>query len=104
MGVPGLEPGTSVLSGLRSNHLSYTPEFGLAYGNTAHWFSQEDFVGLLFWCEQQKRTAEAILFWSGRQGSNLRPRGPKPRALSLLSYIPKREDDTLSLFFRQMYG
>jgi hypothetical protein len=25
MGVPGLEPGTSVLSGLRSNQLSYTP-------------------------------------------------------------------------------
>ena len=26
VGVPGLEPGTSVLSGLRSNHLSYTPK------------------------------------------------------------------------------
>ena len=26
MGVPGIEPGTSALSGLRSNQLSYTPE------------------------------------------------------------------------------
>ena len=26
VGVPGIEPGTSVLSGLRSNRLSYTPE------------------------------------------------------------------------------
>ena len=25
VGVPGLEPGASVLSGLRSDHLSYTP-------------------------------------------------------------------------------
>jgi hypothetical protein len=25
VGVPGIEPGTSVLSGLRSNRLSYTP-------------------------------------------------------------------------------
>ena len=31
VGLPGLEPGTSVLSGLRSNHLSYRPIFmGLA--------------------------------------------------------------------------
>src|SRR5262249_42273826 len=26
VGVPGIEPGTSVLSGLRSNRLSYTPQ------------------------------------------------------------------------------
>lgn len=27
VGVPGFEPGTSALSGLRSNQLSYTPVF-----------------------------------------------------------------------------
>ena len=30
VGVPGLEPGTSALSGLRSNQLSYTPNSGPA--------------------------------------------------------------------------
>ncbi len=29
VGVPGIEPGTSALSGLRSNQLSYTPDFTL---------------------------------------------------------------------------
>ena len=28
VGQPGFEPGTSVLSGLRSNHLSYWPHYG----------------------------------------------------------------------------
>ena len=32
VGVPGLEPGTSSLSGTRSNQLSYTPESGGAEG------------------------------------------------------------------------
>ena len=30
VGVPGLEPGTSSLSGTRSNQLSYTPDFAEA--------------------------------------------------------------------------
>ena len=29
VGLPGLEPGTSVLSGLRSNRLSYRPIFAI---------------------------------------------------------------------------
>ena len=32
VGVPGLEPGTSSLSGTRSNQLSYTPKNGGATG------------------------------------------------------------------------
>ena len=32
VGVPGLEPGTSSLSGTRSNQLSYTPLIGGAKG------------------------------------------------------------------------
>ena len=32
VGVPGIEPGTSSLSGMRSNQLSYTPDGG---GNRA---------------------------------------------------------------------
>ena len=31
VGAPGLEPGTSVLSGLRSNQLSYAPAVPIAY-------------------------------------------------------------------------
>jgi hypothetical protein len=30
VGVPGIEPGTSSLSGTRSNHLSYTPGIAIA--------------------------------------------------------------------------
>ncbi len=46
--MPGLEPGTSVLSGLRSNHLSYTPEFGLAYGNMQGVLSQARYLSLIY--------------------------------------------------------
>ena len=35
----------------------------------------------LFIYKIQKRTVFTIRFWSGRQGSNLRPPGPKPGAL-----------------------
>ena len=31
VGVPGIEPGTSSLSGMRSNQLSYTPDTALAF-------------------------------------------------------------------------
>ena len=33
VGVPGVEPGTSSLSGTRSNQLSYTPDFAVAYAS-----------------------------------------------------------------------
>jgi hypothetical protein len=33
VGVPGLEPGTSILSGSRSNQLSYTPTQKRLYHN-----------------------------------------------------------------------
>ena len=36
MGVPGLEPGTSSLSGTRSNQLSYTPEGAYSRGSPRH--------------------------------------------------------------------
>jgi hypothetical protein len=35
VGVPGIEPGTSSLSGMRSNQLSYTPGTATIYGSTS---------------------------------------------------------------------
>ena len=36
VGVPGLEPGTSSLSGTRSNHLSYKPNGGMINSSMAY--------------------------------------------------------------------
>ena len=36
MGPPGVEPGTSRLSGVRSNHLSYRPSWATAVATAAH--------------------------------------------------------------------
>jgi hypothetical protein len=48
VGQPGIEPGTSVLSGLRSNRLSYWPKAGAGGGGTAtaeEWGGADDGYG-----------------------------------------------------------
>ena len=60
VGVLRIERRTSVLSGLRSNHLIYTPKIGPAYGNTDEGERQEmqrvSFLGK--YAAKQKRIRE----------------------------------------------
>jgi hypothetical protein len=56
VGVPGIEPGTSVLSGLRSNRLSYWPEGAGARTSTStaeEWWGSRD--GMCAWCRHPAR-------------------------------------------------
>ncbi len=74
VGLSGLEPPTSRLSGVRSNQLSYRPI---------------DIMERVMGIEPTTRAWKALVLplnytrkrWSGRQDLNLRPSGPKPDAL-----------------------
>jgi hypothetical protein len=79
VGVPGVEPGTSSLSGTRSNQLSYTPFFAPLRGA-----SKGKPCRLLPWLAMrssrplQRPPSEA---WWRQPGLNRRPRACKARAL-----------------------
>ena len=55
VGTPGFEPGTSVLSGLRSNQLSYVPEVILLASTVP--FSAEYTMGEAIFQEKKKEAS-----------------------------------------------
>src|SRR5262249_14406600 len=76
VGLPGLEPGTSVLSGPRSNHLSYRP----SDARHSHWSTAK---------ERRERTPPAN---PAETPIHLRmPPRPRPRRGSRSDGLPRKE-------------